>query len=632
MLQVIHRHRVKPIFHVAAWCLALALLGSVPAMAGSLVERSAVSNPTEIWSAWGGQAQFKFAPLVLRDLKLEISTPDQVIKGALSYTAAPVQMPIANLGSLAFHAPFGHFEGFVDGQLTINQPMSMRLHGGREVSWQTMIVSARETGDFPGLQIHDGNGNLLFTTANIHVYIDQIANQLTMERMDVSIAGELARRLGQPAFAGHYIGEMVLGAQLNVPDGALTEVRGGTCADRPKWPTEGFVADVGLTNMNTIQDVGSLSTAQGDFELVAPSSSLQNLQGLDGADVTWFQKFTGMFPPYNTDQHPYLIWNMYRVDSSGRMEQIGRSGIKHAFLTINVGCTINCGDGGIPGAGGHILWPGCRDTYGVGNNDSPGDIGPRDEVNPLTGVFVSTGSFFDQNGDGQQDNSSSALGENRMQVLREDLQTPGAQYFFESWYVIRDDSNIFNSMGFNQVTPDNTSGNNWSYNQGPFTVGAVIDEWVAPATDPATGSQNVAFFSPSVGHFKLAVRTTDLGGGLFQYDYMLMNFDVNAGIAALTFDGVGSVEPGSVIFHDVDQDTGNDWSVSTGPLRFTAAPGAQMPWGNGYTFSFIAGPPVAGEVTVSIGDNGGATSNRRIEILTATQPEVLLVDGFESTP
>ncbi|MDA3934801.1 MAG: hypothetical protein PF630_10830, partial [Gammaproteobacteria bacterium] len=323
-------------------------------------------------------------------------------------------------------------------------------------------------------------------------------------------------------------------------------------------------------------------------------------------------------------------WNMYRVDSSGRMEQIGRSGIKHAFLTVNQNCTINCGNGGIPGAGGHILWPGCRDTYGVGNNDSAFDLGPRDEVNPLTGVFVSTGSFFDPNGDGQQENFSSELGENRMQVLRDDLQTAGAQYFFESWYVIRDDSNIFNSMGFNQVTPVNTSGNNWTYSQGAFNVGSVIDQWVAPATDPASGSQNVAFFNSRVGHFKLAVHTTELGGGLFQYDYMLMNFDVSAGIAALTFDGVGGVEPGSTNFHDVDQDAGNDWSVSTGPLRFAAAPGEQMPWGSGYTFSFVAGPPVLGEVTVSVGDSGGIPSNRRIEILTATLPEVLLVDGFES--
>ena len=75
--------------------------------------------------------------------------------------------------------------------------------------------------------------------------------------------------------------------------------------------------------MGSVSDVVQLTTAEGTFELVAPSSSLVNLQGLDGADVPWFTKFTGPFPPYNNDQHPYLIWNMYRIDSNGKMEQIG---------------------------------------------------------------------------------------------------------------------------------------------------------------------------------------------------------------------------------------------------------------------------------------------------------------------
>jgi len=631
MLQVIPRHCVNRFSRtLAGLCLCAAMLFGMPALADSLVERGAVANPTEIWSAWGGQAQFRFAPMVLRDMQLEVSTPDQVIRGALSYAADPIQLNIANLGSLAFHAPFGHFEGFVDGRLTINQPMSMRLAGGREVSWQTMVISPRQTDRFPGLQIHDGNGNLLFTTGSIHVYVDQIADQLTMERMDVFLAEDLAARLGEPRFAGAAVAELAMGVQLNIPDGAETQVRGGTCADRPKWPTEGFVADVGLTAMGQVDDRGSVQIDGLNYEIVTPSSRLENLLGLDGADVPWHRKFTGNFPPYNNDQHPYLVWNMYRVDSIGKLEHISRSGIKHAFLTININCTIDCGSGGIPGADGHILWPGCEDVYGVFNNDSPGDLGPREEVNALTGVFESTGSFFDQNGDGVQDNGSDAPGENRMLVLVEDLQQADADYFFESWYVIRDDSDIYNSMGFHPTTPTNTSGNNWSYGLGAFQNGPVIDQWVDPATDPATGSQNVEFFNPSVGHFKLAVKTTDLGGGLFRYVYMLMNFDVNAGVSALTLDDVGSVEPGSVEFHDVDQDNGNDWSVSEGPLRFAAAAGAQMPWGNGYTFSFVAGPPAPGEVTVSIGDSGGAVSDRRIQILTATLPEVLLVDGFES--
>ena len=160
--------------------------------------------------------------------------------------------------------------------------------------------------------------------------------------------------------------------------------------------------------------------------------------------------------------------------------------------------------------------------------------------------------------------------------------------------------------------------------------GPVIDQWVDPATDPATGSQNVAFFHENIGHFKLAVKTTDLGNGQYRYDYMLMNFDVNDGISALTFAGVGGAEPGTIDFHDVDQDAGNDWSVSQAPLRFAAAAGNQMPWGNGYTFSFIAGPPTTGEVTVTIGDSAGTTRDQTLEIISPSLSEVFKIDGFES--
>src|SRR5690606_23535220 len=51
------------------------------------------------------------------------------------------------------------------------------------------------------------------------------------------------------------------------------------------------------------------------------------------ASIPWYQKFTAPSPPYNNDQHPYLIWNMYRTNPDGSFEQIGRSGVKHASLT-----------------------------------------------------------------------------------------------------------------------------------------------------------------------------------------------------------------------------------------------------------------------------------------------------------
>lgn len=590
------------------------LLFSWTVNAQSIVDRSSITNPTEIWSAWGGQVELKLQDDIFVDWGLSLRANE--LSGAGHY----FQVPVQNLGSLEFHSPAGNFAGFIDGSLTLNQSFIL-ANNEASVSWSEMVMRPADGFPFSALQLQDGAGNVLFYATNIHVYVAQERDQLVMERMDIFVSESLAQRLGRPGMANQFIGELAMELNLNVPAGAQTEVLGTMCSDRPKWPTDGFTADVGLTNMNTIQDVGTISADGDTFELIAPSSSLVNLVGLDGADVPWYTKFMGTFEPYNNDQHPYLIWNLFRVDSNGVIEQIGVSGIKHAFLTINSNCTLNCNDS-------HILWPGCGDVYGVGNNDSNRDVGPRFEVNPLTGVFVSNGSFFDPGNQGFQTNDSDAPGENRMHVLREDLQTPGAQYFFESWYVIRDDSNIFNSMGYRPITPNNVSGNSWTYGLDPFAVGPVIDQWVPPGTDPATGSQNTTFNNATdIGHFKLAVRTEDIGSGQFRYTYMLQNFDVAEGIAGLNLNASLSGIT-SVGFHDVDQNASNDWAVVGADIDFRASVGNQMAWGTAYTFTFIGGPPLPGRATVRYGD---VTSGRTVDvdILVPALGESLLADGFE---
>ncbi len=596
--------------------LCSAILLSCSALAQSIVDRTSITNPTEIWSAWGGEVEMSLQDDIFADWELSVRS------GQRAPASNHYLVPIQNLGSIEFHSPVGNFAGFIDGALTLDQGFIISSRG-QEISWSQTIIKPVGGFDFDSFELTDSVGNTLFYATNIHVYVAQEREQLVMERMDIRIAEALANRLGRPELTDQFIGELAMDLNLNIPAGAVLETRGTTCADRPKWPTEGFIADVGLTNMGSVQDVGTVTNAQGTFELIAPSSTLRSLVGLDGADVPWQEKFEGFFPPYNTDQHPYLIWNIYRV-TDGVFEQIGRSGIKHAFLTINSNCTINCGNN-------QILWPGCVDVYGVGNNDSPRDVGPRDEVNPETGIFISTGSFFDPNGDGEQENFSSAPGENRMQVLREDLQTPDAQYFFSSWYVIRDDADIFNSMGYRPITPNNPGGgNSWSYSLDPFQVGPPIDLWVPPGTNPNTGSQNVMFADPGRnGHFKLAVRSVDLGNGQFRWTYVLENFDSPLGLSEFALNILAG-RLNNVSFHDVDHDESNNWTQGAGPnFTMRAGSGDEMPWGNAYTFTFIAGPPIPGQATIRIGDIS-APDTVNLNILVPDLGEEFLIDGFEN--
>ena len=591
------------------------------ALSGALSAGQAL-DPTAVWQAWSGEAELHVYPESLSPIGIELYADGQLVPDGNRLHLAD-----RGLGTLSFHAPFGNFEGFIDGRLLLKARLEF-VHGVNRVMVDGLELVADPT-DSLRLLLIDRNGMRLFTASHIHVYTDLERQALVMERMDLRMSAELAEKLGLPEWADRFVGELALDANLHVPPGAVTSVRGGSCAERPKWSTDGNRLDVSLIAIGQLSDRGSLVESGIDFEVITPSARLKNDPSLDAADVPWFRKFSGVFPPHSNDQHPYLVWNFYRL-ADGRLEQIGVSGAKHAFLTINIGCAINCGDGGVSGGSGHILWPGCEDVYGVGNNDSPGDVGPRAGINPRTGVFVSTGSFFDPDGNGTQNNSSNAPGENRLKVMRSDLQTPNAQYFFEAWYVIRDDINIFNSMGYHPVTPSG-SGTNWDYQLGAFSQGAAVDQWVAPGGTPASGAMNVLFSRPEIGHFKVLARAEQLPNDRWRYSYVVMNYDVDHGIETFTVEANVNVD--TPYFHDPDPDASNDWSFSQGAqLRFEAPVGNPLSWGTAYSFGFDSDqPPVARTVAVEFGPSG-PSGGVSLDLLGPDTGILIFKDGFESVP
>ncbi|MEM1081917.1 MAG: hypothetical protein AAGH65_10090 [Pseudomonadota bacterium] len=584
-----------------------------------------VNDSTEVWSAWSANAQLKVFPD-----SLSLAGVEYFVDGQKRQDGSVVTFTDLNLGALEFHAPYGNFEQFLDGRMVLAADLRLS-HDGNVVSVDRLLVE-RNPNDRHGLTLLDGNGVPLFTASHVHVYTLADKNQLIMERMDVKMTQQLADLLGVPEWGGLFVGELALDALLHIPAGARLVQRGTTCNDRPKWPTDGFDADVELIGMGTVADRGTVVEDGKTFEILTPSARLKNDTDLNAADVPWYTKFTGPFPPYDNDQHPYLIWNLYRI-SDGRLEQVGVSGMKYAFLTINVSCTINCGDGGIPQASGHILWPGCEDVYGVGNNDNPSDIGPRGEINPRTGVFESTGSFFDQSppgGNGVQDNGSNGPGENRMKVWVEDLQTPDADYLFESWYVIRDDVDIFNGMGYHPMTPNNISGNSWQYGLGTFSQGRAVDEWVAPGGTPATGEMNVVFSDAEAGHLQLLVKAEEIAPERWRYTYVVKNYDVDHGIESFSINSPGNVS--DWYFHDPDQDDTNEWlNNDTGTaLVFSAPPANPLLWGQAFTFGFESeGAPVAATIDVEL----GSTYDGRPVVLNLLGPdrtEGVFSDSFEA--
>jgi hypothetical protein len=450
------------------------------------------------------------------------------------------------------------------------------------------------------------------------------------------------------SFTGQY-------SRCRLPGGAP-----GTC-DGPATGSDGEVVFTPSSTLSNNVNVGSL------LETV-PGDPLGKSAALYTADVAWFEKFTASaenLQPYNMDQHPNLIWNLYRIDQQGRIEQIGRSGVKHAFLTTNQGASCDNSNGS------HVLGVKCSDTYGTGNNDSNTSLGPRSEIIPSKVLWGRCGSIYDPNCDRTADAPGNTSYDQRL-ITRESqiaaAANPGAIYYFESWYLVREDINIYNTMAVRPVTFSFAGTGPWSIANGsPLRLGPAINRWVDPASTAATERNNE--LASDEGHTRIAVKTTDLGGGQWRYDYAVMNFDFARASVTGTPSYLDDTDPAqrfhvvhnfgydrfrvplpagvvtsSVSFADGDLVTTNDWTVNVGandiswsapvnPTPPSGVPAVLNPlnWGTMFRFSFVANAaPSGNNVSLHI----AATGSPQVQVTSLLGPgsDLIYADNFDTTP
>lgn len=474
-----------------------------------------------------------------------------------------------------------------------------RLHGngimhrgGFDLRWGTQSLRLDDFVLAPGFaprtfEIRSRSGEVFFVADFAHFEVDEHSGRIQLFNLDLKIARALAEHLGQADLAGVTIGSMALELGATVPFGHAKIGTPPACGD---WSGE---KDVRLV------DIGQVSqwSRQGGKVAITPSARLKNA---GSGNVPWQSKFSPPAPPYNTDQHPYLVWALYRLNGSV-FEQLGLSDVKHAFTTINVNC-----DAGACTLG-NVLGLGCEDVYGVGTNQSTGSLSFRNEIQSALGLWNHTGSHFDQDGNGTQDhNGGDAFPIHRMAITESDLLVPGAQYFIEAWYVVRDDINIFNSMGWQRITPTQSmTTSNWTFAiNTSFVNGSVLDAWVS-STAPPAGTMNTLVTLPE-GHLRVAVKTTDLGGGQTRYEYALMNHDFDRQIGSFSIP-TGGTTVTDLYFHDSDDVPGNNWTASqnSSSVNWTR-PGAQgLDWGTMLTFGFTAAaPPVTDDASLAVVEGG----------------------------
>lgn len=327
--------------------------------------------------------------------------------------------------------------------------------------------------------------------------------------------------------------------------------------------------------------------------------------------VNWIQ---------NSNQHPVICANLYRL-KDGRFEQIGMSWVKHGFLALAE--TLCSGPGGCtaPPSGhpdfGKYLFPGCSDPYSASLNGTQVRLGPRSNINATTGAFTYPYSTIGQA------NSADPLWK-RIQVREEDINpalNAGALYYMEGQYVAADDAaagNGLNNASYRRVVVTESSAGVFQMTLTDTTVREQygINAW--RANDPSVVESSALV--PGDGLFNLAAKVTNLGGGMWHYEYALHNYNSHRSGQAFTVPLPAGAVASAFGFHDCDHHggdgepypntySGTDWpatllsnavSWATTPHATNANANA-LRWGTLYNFRFDCDrPPVTGDVTLAL--------------------------------
>jgi hypothetical protein len=596
------------------------------------------------WSAWGGTVGIRWNRELARDISLNLR-PATARHAALSWYEHEV-FDLKRAGSLEFDVRDNNLRGFLGGALQATGGHAIDTPAGR-IDLTDFRLVPRAGSATPVLDLVGADGKAWFYIDRLMYELTDDARRLAVRTMDLRVSPELAARLGQPMVADWVIADMELSTEVLRRGDGLSQ-GGGQGGSQPRgeyrWhgldvpgvPGAKYEADLFMQTFSAQYSRCNGCTGPGGNGSVVftPSSTLRNnvnngsisatvpgdplgtSAALYAADIPWYTKFTGNFPPYDNDQHPYLIWNLYRFNPDGTLDQIGRSGVKHAFLTINTNCIINPGNA-------HVLGVGCADVYGVSNNDSNNSLGPRTEIIPVNNKWGRCGSIYDTNCDGVANASGNGNYDQRMVVTESQFSgaaQTGATYIFESWYLARSDINILNSMATKRVTFSH-NGSVWGVGgNDQYKLGPAIDRWVDPAA-PGPDARSVQLATRE-GSVKTAVKVTALGSNRWRYDYAVMNLD----FARVSTDGaepnlrivssqgftgfllpVGNATITDLSFGDGDLNAANDWSASiaNGNLSWNAPNLTGLTWGTLFRFSFVADrAPTNGPFVLNVANSG----------------------------
>jgi hypothetical protein len=282
--------------------------------------------------------------------------------------------------------------------------------------------------------------------------------------------------------------------------------------------------------------------------------------------LNWCDHVGDCAPGATTKDHPVIAQNLYRL-KNGRFEQIGMSWLKHGFQSTNTstaGCSGFSGQScTFPPAGDTQLGVGCTDPY-VADLNGGQPLGRRSVVNATTGDFPFPNS---------SPSGPYSVYDERIKVATTDLnaaQNAGATYWAEGHYIAPDDAasgNSLNNASHRQVTVGVAPNYSLTMTGTFFEQMPAIFAW--PAHDSGVILVPVDLKGGSiVERFYVARKVTDLGNGLWHYEFAIhnMNSDRSARAFSIEFPvatGFTNVGFKGISHHSGEPYATDDWASSS---------------------------------------------------------------------
>lgn len=321
----------------------------------------------------------------------------------------------------------------------------------------------------------------------------------------------------------------------------------------------------------------------------------------------------------NGTNHPLIAQNMYRL-VDGRFEQVGMSWLKHGFAAAALSNCCPCTNPGSP----DLLGIGCSDPYDASTNGDQdgaggvvGGLGPRSEVDPTTGSFL-----WPYGGQGLTGDAIYR----RCQVRNADLDPAlnlDAFYFAEVQYVTPQDAaaaNHLNNVSHRRIKVGDLVAGGYELSIAETTqrTEPAIYAW----RDREPEVELTVVDVPNDGRFIVGAKVTELGGGVWHYEYALYDQCSKRAAGAVSVPLPAGVAAWNLGFHDVDSHSGEpysteDWTGAVGAnaVEWTTEDYALDPnanalrWGTLYNVRFDASaPPQPGSLSLALFEPGSPSA------------------------